>query len=271
MNINLNSLAPAVCMVLVGVMAMFIASRRWHVSWRVLGAGAALWVGAVALKFGCAIMGNAFVNRWLHAELPRSCADAAFWCYVGLLTGIFECGIFLLVAPLIRRRQWRWGEAMSLGVGFGAIEAVGVAVASGLAAGKTGVSSGLLTWIGALLPAFERLIALAIHVAATVMILRALVNRQWRWFWVGFIYKSAVDCVAAWVILSGTSLRSSAWLMEWLCFMPFALIGVCALIYLRREWDKEGRALAVTVKTASARSVACGLAPDATQSSGGAV
>lgn len=242
MNINLSSLAPAMLMAVVGVMAMVVASRRWHVSWRLLGAGAALWVGAVALKFGCAILGNAFVNRWLHAELPRGFADAAFWCYVGLLTGIFECGVFLLVAPLIRRRQWRWGEAMSLGVGFGAIEALGVAVAAGFGAGRTGASSGLVIWIGALLPAFERLIALAIHVAATVMILRALVDRQWRWFWVSFIYKSAVDCVAAWVILSGTRLCSSPWLMEWLCFMPFAVIGVCALIYLRREWDKEAPA-----------------------------
>jgi uncharacterized membrane protein YhfC len=240
MYANLNSFAPAVWMVLVGVAAMIIASRRWHGSWRVLGAGAALWIGAVALKFGCAVLGNAFVNRWLHAELPRGCADAVFWCYVGLLTGIFECGIFLLVAPLIRRRQWRWGDAMSFGVGFGAVEALGVAVAAGIGAAKAGAASGWGAWIGALLPAFERVIALAIHVAATVMILRALMDRQWRWFWISFLYKSAVDCVAAWVILSGTRLRSSPLLMELICFLPFALIGLWVLSYLRREWDKPG-------------------------------
>jgi hypothetical protein len=83
------------------------------------------------------------------------------------------------------------------------------------------------------------LIALAIHVAAKVMILRALVDRKWRWFWVSFVYKSAVDGVAAWVILSGTGLRSSPWLMRWLCFMPFALIGLWALLYLRRGWKEE--------------------------------
>ena len=239
MNINTNSLAPALLMTLVGVMAMFFASRRWHASWQVLAAGAGLWVGAVALKFGCAILANSPVNRWLHAELPQFWADVAFWCYVGLLTGLFECGIFLLVAPLIRRRRWRWGEAMSLGVGFGAIEAVGVAIGTAFAARAIGGSSSLAIWIGALLQAFERLIALAIHVAATVMILRALVGRQWRWFWVSFLYKSAVDTVAAWVILSGTSLRSSPLLMEWFGFMPFALIGCGALLCLRREWNKE--------------------------------
>jgi uncharacterized membrane protein YhfC len=243
MNMNLNSLAPALLMASVGVLAMVFASRRWHASWRVLGAGAALWVGAVALKFGCAVLGNAAVSRWLHAELPKLWADAALWCYIGLLTGIFECGIFLLVAPLIRRRQWRWGEALSLGVGFGAIEALGVAVGTILSARAIGSSSSLLAvWIGAMLPAFERLIALAIHVAATVMILRALVDRRWRWFWGSFLYKCAVDTIAAWVILSGTSLRSSPVLLEWVCFMPFALIGLGALIYLRREWDKEAPA-----------------------------
>jgi hypothetical protein len=72
------------------------------------------------------------------------------------------------------------------------------------------------------------------------MILRALIDRKWPWFWVSFAYKSAVDSVAVWLILSGTSLLYSLWLREWLCFAPFALIGVLVLLYLRRKWMAPG-------------------------------
>jgi uncharacterized membrane protein YhfC len=159
---------------------------------------------------------------------------------MGLLTGVFECGIFLVVAPLIKRRQWSWHEALSLGVGFGAIEALAVGAAASCSAGQTGAWACLTTWSEALVPAFERLLALLVHVAAVVMILRALVDRKWQWFGVSFVYKTAIDGVAAWLLLSGTSLRSSPWLMEWLCFAPFALIGVLVLLNLRRKWMEPG-------------------------------
>jgi len=212
--------------------------RRWRTTWRVWAGGAVLWVVSVALKVGFALVANQPVNLWLHAGLPRILADPAFWCYVGLLTGIFECGIFLVAARLIKRKQWSWREAVSLGVGFGAIEAMAMGAGTGFLAGQTSDWGCAITWSDVLAPAFERLLALLIHVAAVVMILRALVERQWRWFAASFAYKSAVDGVAAWLLLSGTSLRFSPWAMEWICFAPFALVGVAVLLHLRRVWTK---------------------------------
>jgi uncharacterized membrane protein YhfC len=141
-----------------------------------------------------------------------------------------------VAAPLIKRRRWSWREALSLGVGFGAIEALGLAVVASLSASQAGAWSCLTGWSEALVPAFERFLALLIHIAAVVMILRALVDRKWPWFGVSFAYKSAVDGVAAWLLLSGTSLRSSPWLTEGICFAPFALIGLLVLLNLRRRW-----------------------------------
>ena len=227
-------------MVLVGGVPVFIVWRRWRIPWRVWGGGAVLWVVAIALKFGFNLVANGPVDRWLHAALPQTWADPAYWCYVGSLTGVCECGIFLVAAPLIKRRQWSWREALSLGVGFGAIEALAAGVAASLSASQAGVWGCLTTGAEALSPAFERLLTLPIHAAAAVMILRALIDRKWPWFWVSFAYKSAVDSVAVWLILSGTSLLYSLWLREWLCFAPFALIGVLVLLYLRRKWMAPG-------------------------------
>lgn len=225
-------------MVLVGGVPVFIVWRRWRISWRVWGGGAVLWVVSVALKFGFAWVANGPVYRWLHAALPQTWADPAYWCYVGSLTGVFECGIFLVAAPLIKRRQWSWREALSLGVGFGAIEALAVGVAVSLSASQTGVWGCLTTCAEEMSSVFERLLTLSIHAAAAIMILRALIDRRWPWFWVSFAYKSAVDGVAAWLVLSGTSLLQSHWLMEWVCVAPFALIGALVLLYLRRRWTE---------------------------------
>jgi len=238
-----RNLAPGAAgwlMVLVGALPVLIVWRRWRVTWRVWGAGGALWMASVALKFAVAWVTNAPVNRWLHAQLPQAWAGPAFWTYVGLLTGVFECGIFLLVASLIRRKQWSWHDALSLGVGFGAIEALAVGAFTMASANQAGPWGCLTTWSDALAPAFERLLALVIHVAAAVMILRAFIERRGRWFGASFAYKSAVDGVAAWLLLSGTSLRSYPWMMEWVCFAPFALIGVVVLGWLGRRWPEPG-------------------------------
>lgn len=222
-------------MFLVGGVPVFIVWRRWRIPWRVWGGGAVLWIVSVALKFSFALVSSGPVYRWLHAALPQSWADPVDWCYLGSLTGVFECGIFLVAARLIKRRQWSWREALSLGVGFGAIEALALGIASVLVC-QAGLWGCLATWSVPLVPAFERLLTLPIHAAAAVMILRALIDRKWPWFWVSFAYKSACDSVAACLNLSGTSLRSSPWLMEWVCVAPFALIGVLVLLNLRRRW-----------------------------------
>ena len=65
-------------------------------------------------------------------------------------------------------------------MGFGAIEALVMGTAASLSASQAGDWGCVTTWSEALVPAFERLLALLIHVAAVVMILRALIDRKWQ-------------------------------------------------------------------------------------------
>jgi uncharacterized membrane protein YhfC len=233
------SLAVGLLMVLVGVVPVSLLWRRWGATWRVWAAGAALWAASVALKFGLAALVSFRVVKWLYATLSSRWAEVAIQGYTGLLTGIFECGIFLVVARAIKRKQWRWGEALALGLGFGAIEAVVTGLLVTASSGQPGTWDCLATWSDVPVAAFERLLALLVHAASVVMILWAFTSRQWGWFAASFGYKTAVDGLAAWVMFSGLGLFSSPWLMESLCFGPFALAGLLVLLYFRRNWQEE--------------------------------
>lgn len=234
---QLGFFAPGPLMLLVGVLPVSFVWLRWRTTWRIWSGGAALWVFSVALKFGFALVANSPVYRSLHIALPQSWADLAFWGYVGLLTGVFECGVFLISAPLIKWSRWTWHHAVALGVGFGAIEAMALGLAAVASSTQVDAWAAVTSWSAALVPPLERLLALLVHVTAVVMLVYAFVQRQWRWFWASFVYKSAVDAVAAWLLLSGTPLLSSHWLTEFICFAPFAAVGLLLTFHLKRKWS----------------------------------
>jgi uncharacterized membrane protein YhfC len=222
-------------MVMVGVLSIALVWCRWRVSWRAWAGGAALWIASVALKFAWAGLTMSPANRLLHAVLPQMWANLAYWCYGGLLTGVFECGIFLLVASVIKRGPWTWRQALSLGVGFGAIEAIVVGLAAILLTSRSGPWQHPATWPEATAPVFERFLAIIMHTAAAAMVLRALLSGKWGWFAASFAYKSATDALAMWLNQGGLGLFSSLWLVEWLCVAPFAIVGLLALVKLKGD------------------------------------
>jgi uncharacterized membrane protein YhfC len=235
-------LLPARLMVLVGLVPVIVLRKWWKTPWRLFGLGAVLWIVSVAAKLGFALLANNPVEKALHAILPTFPADIAFWLYIGLLTGIFECGIFLLLIKHIRPRQWTFKDAASVGVGFGAVEAIalGIAMAIGTSI-KISVSGELNQAVVILWHApVERLIALAVHAASVAMIIYALTQRKWGWFVASFLYKSGVDALASFVFLARTDLmKTQPWFVELCLFGPFAYAGLCILLVLRRLWNKK--------------------------------
>ena len=236
---KLIRLLPARLMVLAGLIPVIILRKWWKIPWRLFGLGAVLWIVSVAAKLGFALLANNPVEKALHAILPTFPADLVFWLYIGLLTGIFECGIFLLLTKYIRRKQWTWNDATSVGVGFGAVEAITLGVAMAIAMSiKSSVSGELNQAVVILWHApVERLIAIALHAASVAMIIYALTQRKWRWFVASFLYKSGVDAVAAFVLLSRADLmKAQPWFVELCLFGPFAYAGLYILLVLRRLW-----------------------------------
>ncbi len=234
---------PSKLMMLVGFGAVLICRRCWKTRWRLFGLGALLWVLSVAAKVGFVLLANEPVVGGLRAVLPPLAADLTFWTYIGLLTGVFECGIFLLIIKPIRRKPWSWSQAASVGIGFGAVEAVAVAIAASVQANLAGdVAFELPGLSAALVGPTERLIALAVHAASVVMIIYAFTRQRWGWFLASFLYKSGIDTVATFVLLSGKDwLSTCPWFVELVLFGPFAYVGLCVLPILWRRWDRHAQ------------------------------
>lgn len=117
-----------ISMLLVGVLPGVL----WHLSKRGDAAnrgvprallwGAAAWFLGVAAKFAWALPLNGPVRRALTAALGSGAGDVAFWIYIGLLTGVFECFAALL---LLRRTKIMLGsprEVVAFGLGFGGVD-----------------------------------------------------------------------------------------------------------------------------------------------------
>jgi uncharacterized membrane protein YhfC len=219
-------------MVLLGIFAVLFCRYVWRTPTRLFGLGALLWTIAVAVKVAIALPLNKPIGAILHHALHKPAGDVAFWIYIGLLTGITEVGIFLAMAGWFQRRRWSWKDAASVGVGFGAIESIllGLALIIPVAVGKVADP-------GTLVPVIERFLTIFIHTAATVMAIYGVTTQRWAWFWASFVYKSALDALAAFFLLSGHHLLTAhPWFVELGCFGPFAYAAIPILLILRSRW-----------------------------------
>jgi len=86
----------------------------------------------------------------------------------------------------------------------------------------------------AFLPVVERVTAVVAHVFSCVLIVFGVRLGQWRWFWLSFAYKTALDGFAAWAILSFGVKESVLKMAEFeLVVAAFAVVGVAGLAWLR--------------------------------------
>lgn len=237
-------------MTLVGVLAVLGVTRGARSLWRPAGIGAAAWVVAVLLKMAWALPTNSFVHGRLRQVAGTSVGEPLFWVYVGLLTGVFECGLTALVVARSNLRKATWREALAFGTAFGVIEAVALGVVSLLgvaflllfydvlpAETRARIATQLVgraETLPLILPIFERLGTLFIHAFSCVVIVYGFKTRRaLRWFVLAFAYKSAVDGVAAWGILALKARESIEALVRLEVLMvPFAVVGLIGLVLL---------------------------------------
>jgi uncharacterized membrane protein YhfC len=234
-------------MIGVGILAVLLWQRRKPSLWPAVGLGAAAWAVSVALKFAWAVPTNAWIHRQLRHLLGATAAEPLFWLYIGLLTGIFECGITWLFVARSRLKKAGWNESVAFGIGFGAMEAVVLGAVSviGLlaiilffdqipAADRSAVVRSLGGSSAVIpLPVVERAATLAIHCLSCVLIVYGVRMAQWRWFWLSFAYKTAVDTWAGWTVLSFGAKESVMKLAQMeaqaAVFGVIGLVGLAAL------------------------------------------
>jgi len=234
-------LLAGIGMILVAICAVCLWQRGKPSLWPAVWWGALAWVVSVAIKFAAAWPTQAFIQH-------RS-GDPLIWLYVGLLTGVFECAVPLLLIWKSRLRQADWDRAVAFGIGFGGVEAFLLGLASLVPIVLLLVSPDLIPpstrdglvqrlrdfgLLSIFLPILERVSALAIHVLSCVLLVYAVRMRHPRWFWLAFAYKTAVDGFAGWSVLSWKVAESAAKTTELeLVMVLFATIAVAAVPRLK--------------------------------------
>lgn len=181
-------------MILVAVIAVSFWQRGKPSLWIFVGIGALAWAVAVTLKVAWAVPTNKLVHSGLNQVLGKAIGEPLFWVYIGLLTGIFECGIKQLFVIKTRLKEADWNQAVAFGIGFGAMEAflLGAVSFIGLlmvivffehipAEAKDQIAKGLGDNFAVIpLPIVERIIALLVHVFSSVLIVYGVQVKQAR-------------------------------------------------------------------------------------------
>jgi hypothetical protein len=234
-----------------GMIAVGAAAVAW---WRRRGVarfwfsiGAVTWTASVALKLGWAIVSNGVVERALVGLLGPAAGAMAFWLYIGLITGLFECGLTWLVASRTQIARAEWDQSVGFGVGFGAVEAalIGIALiawalvspSAGAAPASGGPAAMASHGIAFVLPVVERAATLVVHVYTCVLVIDAVRRQRRRSFWCAFAFKAGLDAIAAAAIL-GFKVPDS--LARWIVFEAIVvLFAVAAWLGLGRLYARR--------------------------------
>jgi uncharacterized membrane protein YhfC len=246
-------LLSGIGMMLVAIATVVYWKVHSRILWRLFLWGALAWIVGVAMKSTSSILLMPIVLNRIRETLPKYSSEPALWIYIGLLTGVFECGATLGFAYIKRIRTSMWKEAVGFGLGFGAVEALLVGAASFvlvllviLMPDKLPpqlvklATSGTNSLLVIPAPIVERITAVLLHAFSCLLIVYAVQTKAWRWFWVSFFYKTAVDAIAGFLHITygmENITTVSVWVIE-AVFLPFGLVGLWGLYAFRNRWKR---------------------------------
>lgn len=199
--------------------------RRYGVAWGLIGAGALTFVLSqvvhLPLNWALGLLGGGRgVALW---PLPAMAAVA------GLSAGVCEEIARYLVLRYWRKEARTWAQGLAFGAGHGGIESILLGSMVGLTLinmlvlrylppERLGLPAETLAtvrqqveafwgmaWYIPLLGGVERLAALALHLAWSLMVLRAVRTLAWGWLLGAILGHAAVDAVAVGLAQSGVS------------------------------------------------------------------
>ena len=223
LNILLLSINFLLMMALPLLLATMI-QRRLRPGWGLFGIGAVTFVASQVLHipFNGLVLGSGL--------LPQETTGVANLLILAIFLGL-SAGLFEEVARYLTYRFWAraardWGSGLMLGAGHGGIEAILLGLMGGinwavmLLVGRGGLQAVLppetlavvqtqyallfdLPWTMTLLGALERVFALALHLACSLLVMQVLTRGQWGWLpaaigWHGLLNAVVVFVNAQW-------------------------------------------------------------------------
>lgn len=205
-------------------------------------AGAAVWVGGVALKVALTLV----VLRPL-ARVAGDVRNSDAWPFIiaastALATGVTEIGSVLVFTLLVRRVGDNPVRATAFGFGAGVIESLGVAAFLGASMflGEALVdlpraARAELVW---LFSPIERVLATLVHASARILTIWAIVGRRMGTLLACVIFLGSADGIVAYRLMVGDYETRSVWFLH-AFLLPYAVAGWTAVRWARDHWSRQ--------------------------------
>ncbi len=206
----------------------YFVIRYLKVSWWVVLTGVLTFIGSQVLRIPASYGLSALFQNGTLPTPSAAWLPVFYGLSAGLLAGVFEETARLVGFMFLKKKARPFKSALGLGVGHGGIESIllgilgtGTTLASVLFynAGAQ-VAKGTSTqeiqyvlaqiqqfwttpWHFGLLPGVERVIALSIQIVLSIMVWKAIVDRQWLWFVLAILYHTFVNAISVYLTQIG--------------------------------------------------------------------
>ena len=208
-------------MILVGIFSITLWKLKKHVKMKYFFLGGLVWIGTIIPKIVMDYTVTPRLYEWAAVTYSLAGMLIILGAYVGLRTGVFECGLTYVTFSRSSLSKMSVDEITAFGIGFGAFEAMLVAIPSLMQIATFILDPSVLnlmplpqrelleaqlsfpTWVvGA--PIVERVFALFVHTFAAMLVFLSAVRRRIDLFLEAFFYKSLLDALVPYI---QTSLR----------------------------------------------------------------
>lgn len=199
-------------MILVGIFSIGIWKLKKRVSLKYFLAGGLVWIAAIIPKLAMDYTITPMLNTWAMTTYGLFGTLVIAGLYVGFRTGAFECGFTFLAFSKSRLGRMSLDEAAAFGIGFGAFEAIVIAIPSLIELATiilnpsilnllpsaqrqiVEISLSLPTWTVPA-PAIERLFTLFIHLFTALLVFISVTQHKPSYFLGAFLYKGLLDAL----------------------------------------------------------------------------
>lgn len=229
--------------------------RTRGASWRLFLIGAVTFVGSQIFH----IPFNWLVQQRLQL-LPADTTVVTnlivVAAFLGLSAGVFEESARYLVYRFWAKDARSWGKGLMLGAGHGGIESILLGVLAAINVGSLALmNSGQLQqlippeqaalveaqiaavfgvpWYMALLPAVERVFALALHLSLSILVLQVFTRRNLLWLLLAILWHALANFLAVFGAVTWGAVAAE------LLLAATAVVSVVIIFWLRRPEPKD--------------------------------
>lgn len=211
-------------MIVLPILLGFWLTRKFKLSWKLFFAGAVTFIASQILHIPFLGGMTALFNNGTLPSPPAAWATAFNAVFLGLAAGVFEETSRWALFKFFLKDKRAWNEGVLVGAGHGGVEAFLLGVmgaftlinmivlknvdvsALGIPADQLAAAQQQVTefwsspaYVG-LLGLVERLFAITLHVALSVMVLYSLVCKTPLWFWLAVLWHAVVDAAAVYML-----------------------------------------------------------------------